>query len=129
MTKYLDQEGGAKCNDCGKYKLTTEGLEDCANCGEFVCKSCKRYCRQGPIYGNLCKKCQKLVQQKQVMDMNKNQILEKEKQKYEAFIARNAERSLGEVKGELRELINEIISTTWHAAGEKMRSDLLDEIG
>ncbi|WP_172962280.1 hypothetical protein [Hydrocarboniclastica marina] len=42
------------------------------------------------------------------------------RKKYDDFVKRNEKRRLEDVEKELRELINEIVSTTWRAAGEEL---------
>lgn len=48
------------------------------------------------------------------------------RRKYENFIKENGRMRLDDVKDDLRELINEIVSTTWHAAGEELEQRFRD---
>jgi hypothetical protein len=57
MAQHLDENGGANCCSCKKYSKVTEGLELCNGCENFVCSSCKKFPKQNPTLGYLCKKC------------------------------------------------------------------------
>lgn len=56
-------------------------------------------------------------------------MLEREKAKLQEFLKKNSARTVGECRDEIRELVNECVSAAWKASAEKMRRDLLRELG